>query len=234
MSNKEAAMLEVTDLVQVYQDGPATITALSLPHFSAEKGSAWCVTGPSGSGKSTLLHCISGLIRPTKGTITWNGKAITGVKDEKELDDWRASCIGYVFQKFNLLPFLSARENILTGAWFAGVDKGEALSRLKSLSGQMGIADLLSQYPEALSQGEQQRVAIARALIKKPPLILADEPTANLDADNSQIVINLLKNYVAQNNAMLLIASHDPMVIGAFEQRLPLSKGGRHDHETRV
>jgi ABC-type lipoprotein export system ATPase subunit len=227
-------MLEITDLVQVYQDGHATITALLLPHFKAEKGSAWCITGPSGSGKSTLLHCISGLIHPTKGNITWNGKAITGGKDEKELDNWRAVCIGYVFQKFNLLPFLSARENILTGAWFAGVEKDEAISRLETLSRQMGIAELLSQYPEALSQGEQQRVAIARALIKKPPLILADEPTANLDADNSQIVIELLKDYVAKNEAMLLIASHDAMVIDAFEHRLPLTKGGRHDHEARL
>ncbi len=98
----------------------------------------------------------------------------------------------------------------------------------------MGISDLLPHYPEELSQGEQQRVAIARALIKSPPLILADEPTANLDAENSQIVIDLLKDYVRQNNALLLIASHDKMVIDAFTHRLPLHKGGRHDCEARL
>lgn len=225
-------MLEITDLVQVYQDGRGTITALSLPHFTAEKGSAWCITGPSGSGKSTLLHCISGLIRPTKGRIAWEGKELTGPGAAQSLDRWRALSIGYVFQKFDLLPFLTVRENILTGAWFGGVPEKDAQERLDSLSARMGITELLSQYPDALSQGEQQRVAVARALIKEPPLLLADEPTANLDAVNSKIVIDLLQSYVRTHRALLLIASHDPLVIDAFEHRLSLEKGGRHAAQT--
>ena len=152
-------MLEITDLVQVYQDGRGTVTALSLPHFTAEKGSAWCITGPSGSGKSTLLHCISGLIRPTKGRIAWEGKELTGPGAAQSLDRWRALSIGYVFQKFDLLPFLTVRENILTGAWFGGVPEKDAQERLASLSARMGITELLSQYPDALSPGADQRTA---------------------------------------------------------------------------
>jgi ABC-type lipoprotein export system ATPase subunit len=220
-------MLSIDHLVQVYQDGSSRITALTLPHFIASKGSAWCITGPSGSGKSTLLHCISGLLRPTEGHIFWDDKEITGTSSQKKLDHWRAVSIGYVFQKFNLLPFLDVKDNILTGAYFGRVKNKVAFNRLKDLTEEMGLTALMDHYPDELSQGEQQRVAIARALIKEPPLILADEPTANLDAANSRIVIKLLKDYVRRHEALLLIASHDPMVIEAFSQHLPLSKGGQ-------
>ena len=221
-------MLKIQGLVHRYQDGSNTLTALEVPYWEAREGEAWCITGPSGSGKSTLLHCIAGLLHPTEGDISWDNRSLTHDLSPAELDQWRARSIGYLYQKFNLLPFLTAAENILAGAWWGGVPQNEARQRMEQLTQTLDIHDLLHHYPDALSQGEQQRVALARALIKEPPLILADEPTANLDAANSQIVLDLLQDYVRQHHSLLLITSHDSLVIDAFPNRLPLSKGGRH------
>jgi len=147
---------------------------------------------------------------------------------DADLDVFRGRTIGCLYQKFNLLPFLSARDNILLGAHFGGVPKKEAEARLSALAEKMGLMHLLSHYPNELSQGEEQRTALARALIKEPPILLADEPTANLDEDNSRIVIHLLLDYVKAHNALIFVASHDPMVIRSFSHILPLHKGGAH------
>ena len=226
-------MLEIKDLVHVYGDGHTAVTALEVPYFAASDGEMWCITGPSGSGKSTLLHCISGLLRPTRGTLTWDGRPIGGPGQGTlaELDAWRARSVGYVFQKFNLLPFLTARDNILTGAHFGGVGPAEARRRTEELADRMGLGHLLDQYPQAMSQGEQQRVAIARALVKNPPVRLAVAPTSHPGAADSRAVIDLLQAYGARHAALILIASHDPMVIDAFPHRLPLSKA--HGGERR-
>lgn len=221
-------MLKVTHLVHRYPDGRRFLTALSVPHLEAYDGEAWCITGPSGSGKSTFLHCLSGLLRPTEGDISYKGRSLTLDMSDADLDVFRGRTIGCLYQKFNLLPFLSARDNILLGAHFGGVPKKEAEARLSALAKKMGLMHLLSHYPNELSQGEEQRTALARALIKEPPILLADEPTANLDEDNSRIVIHLLLDYVKAHNALIFVASHDPMVIRSFSHILPLHKGGAH------
>ncbi|MDY6083919.1 MAG: ABC transporter ATP-binding protein [Dialister sp.] len=222
-------MLKVVNLTHGYPDGEGTLTALRVPHLEAHAGEAWCITGPSGSGKSTLLHCLSGLLHPTSGEISYDGLSLTSGISAGKLDTFRAHTIGYLYQKFNLLPFLTARDNILLGAYWGDVKEEDAEKRLAALAKKMGIASLLNHHPDAMSQGEQQRAALARALIKKPPILLADEPTANLDADNSRIVISLLKEYAEKENALLFVASHDAMVIESFSHILPLSKGGAHD-----
>lgn len=218
-------MITVSDLQHMYRDGTGSVTALTVPYFSAETGSQWCLTGPSGSGKSTFLHCLSGLIQPTKGTIVIDDLTITAAKTRSILTCWRGHHVGYVFQTFNLLPFLTVYDNILAGAYFSNVAlTTEIKSHLNCLANEMDLCPLLKKMPDQLSQGEQQRVAIARALIKRPALILADEPTANLDAENTHIVLNLLKQYSNRLEATLLIASHDPVVIAAFPQQLALKK----------
>ena len=226
-------MLTISDLQHTYRDGSGSVTAPTLPSFTAETGSQWCLTGPSGSGKSTLLHCISGLIRPTQGTVMVDDFTVTAPPSPTILTRWRGHHVGYVFQTFNLLPFLTVYDNILTGAYFSNTSlTSEIKTRLDRLANEMGLLPLLKKKPDPLSQGEQQRVAIARALIKQPALILADEPTANLDSDNSNIVLDLLKRYSARFEATLLVASHDPAVIGAFTNHLALTKPTAHTQAT--
>ena len=187
------------------------------------------MTGVSGSGKSTLLQCIAGLLQPTTGTIQADDVKLTEI-NAKELDHWRGQQVGYIFQDFNLLSFLTAEENIISGAFFANrFTHKEMTDEAVKLMDIMGLTNLRHKKPTQLSKGEQQRVAIARALIKKPSLLLADEPTASLDAANSAIVIDLLPNYSTEANATLLIASHETTVISQFTNQLHLTKRGSHD-----
>ena len=217
-------MIEIKNLVHRYKDGNQYIQALSVPEFTAETGSQWCLTGVSGSGKSTLLHCLSGLIIPSEGRVAIDDMVITD-GNTSAITKWRSNHVGYVFQDFNLLPFLSAKDNICTVAYFSHkTDKLTFLNDLEQLMVSMDIAAIAHKKPAQLSKGEQQRVAIARALIKQPSLLLADEPTANLDAHNSTIVLNLLRNYCKDQQATLIVASHDSTVIEAFENRLHLEK----------
>ncbi|SUP41977.1 ABC transporter ATP-binding protein [Veillonella criceti] len=222
-------MIHIENLIHQFPDGETTVTALELPNFSAPTGSQWCITGVSGSGKSTLLQCIAGLLQPTKGRLQVN-ELLLNEATSKELDVWRGNDVGYIFQDFNLLNFLTAEDNILSGAFFANrFTHKEMVQEMNELTTKMGIAHLRHKKPTQLSKGEQQRVAIARALIKKPRLLLADEPTASLDEANSQLVIDLLKQYSESLQATLLITSHEETVIRQFSNRLHLMKRGTHD-----
>ncbi|WP_295789520.1 ABC transporter ATP-binding protein [uncultured Veillonella sp.] len=217
-------MIEINNLVHRYKDGEQFIEALRLPHFKAETGSQWCLTGVSGSGKSTLLHCLAGLLKPSEGTIQIDDMNITD-SPLASLTNWRRQHVGYIFQDFNLLNFLSAQDNISTGAYFSHLtDKLMYKNELEQLMVSMDIIGFAHKKPAQLSKGEQQRVAIARALIKSPSLILADEPTANLDAKNSEIVLNLLKSYCETKEATLIIATHDASIMTAFTNQLHLEK----------
>lgn len=222
-------MLTIQNLTRQFADGGTMITVLDLPSFEAPTGSQWCLTGVSGSGKSTLLQCIAGLLQPTTGTILADDVNLTEI-NAKELDHWRGQQVGYIFQDFNLLSFLTAEENIISGAFFANrFTHKEMVEEASKLMDIMGLTELRHKKPTQLSKGEQQRVAIARALIKKPSLLLADEPTASLDAANSTIVIDLLRNYSSEANATLLIASHETTVISQFTNQLHLTKRGSYD-----
>lgn len=217
-------MIEISNLIHRYKDGEQYIEALRVPHFTAQTGSQWCLTGVSGSGKSTLLHCLAGLIKPTEGTIRIDDMSVTN-STVNAITDWRRQHVGYIFQDFNLLNFLSAQDNISTGAYFSHLtDKLMYKNELEQLMVSMDIVGFAHKKPAQLSKGEQQRVAIARALIKGPSLILADEPTANLDAQNSDIVLNLLKTYCEKKKATLIIATHDAAIMKAFSNQLHLEK----------
>lgn len=225
-------MITIQELEKRYKDGDQEIVALHLPYAEFDRGTQWAVVGPSGSGKSTLLHCLAGIIRADGGQIK-TGEGILTDFDEDALQSWRSIEIGYIFQDFNLIDALTVKENIELGAYLSlghyvsGYNKTEQFQeRLQHLLETMDIVNLLNKRPSALSRGEQQRVAVARALIKEPSLVLADEPTASLDEENSRRVMDLLTSYCKQSNATLLVATHDPLTKSYCSNVITLTKGG--------
>ena len=225
-------MITIQGLEKRYKDGDQEIVALHLPYAEFDRGTQWAVVGPSGSGKSTLLHCLAGIIRADGGQIK-TGEGILTDFDEDALQSWRSIEIGYIFQDFNIIDALTVKENIELGAYLSlghyvsGYNKTEQFQeRLQHLLETMDIVNLLNKRPSALSRGEQQRVAVARALIKEPSLVLADEPTASLDEENSRRVMDLLTSYCKQSNATLLVATHDPLTKSYCSNVITLTKGG--------
>lgn len=225
-------MITIQGLEKRYKDGDQEIVALHLPYAEFDRGTQWAVVGPSGSGKSTLLHCLAGIIRADGGQIK-TGEGILTDFDEDALQSWRSIEIGYIFQDFNLIDALTVKENIELGAYLSlghyvsGYNKTEQFQeRLQHLLETMDIVNLLNKRPSALSRGEQQRVAVARVLIKEPSLVLADEPTASLDEENSRRVMDLLTSYCKQSNATLLVATHDPLTKSYCSNVITLTKGG--------
>lgn len=184
------SILTTVQLKKIYGEGETAVHALDGVELSVEKGEFIAIVGTSGSGKSTLLHMLGGLDRPTSGTVTVDGKEIFSLKDE-ELTIFRRRKIGFVFQNYNLVPVLNVYENILLPVQLDGMKPDK--SYIDSIIETLGLAGKLDKLPNNLSGGQQQRVAIARALASKPAIILADEPTGNLDSKTSQDVLGLLK-----------------------------------------
>lgn len=170
--------------------------------------------GPSGCGKSTLLHLVSGVLRPDSGTIILDKNVLTDLTEE-QLDAFRARHIGYVFQTFHLLEGLTALENVEVAITFAG---GHDYKKAESILVEMGLQDRLHFFPHQLSVGQRQRVAVARAVVNRPPLLLADEPTANLDAEKAAEVLTLLRETCRQNGAALIVVTHDSQVVSEFDR----------------
>ena len=195
--------------------GTETIHALREVSATIDRGDYVAIMGPSGSGKSTLMNLIGCLDTPTSGTYELNGVEVGGM-DDNQLADVRNREIGFVFQTFNLLPAFSALENVLLGMSFSGrgVDKAFA----KQLLERVGLGHRLNHSPQKLSVGEQQRVAVARSLANKPVLLLADEPTANVDAANQQLILDLIRDTCRDHNVTLLMVTHSSEVAGAFSR----------------
>ena len=192
---------------------------LSIDRLEIPKGAQWIITGSSGSGKTTFLNLVSGILSPDAGTITVAGTEITRLP-EAARDRFRAEKIGVVFQTFNLLQGFSARENILLGMLFAGrIDAARADALLE----RVGLKEKRDQKPDQLSVGQQQRVAIARALANKPEILLADEPTGNLDPKTGESIIGLLKEVCGENGTTLLCVTHQPQVMQSFKDVTDLS-----------
>jgi len=192
---------------------------LSIDRLDIPKGAQWIITGASGSGKSTFLNLVSGILTPDAGTVTVAGTEITRLP-EAARDRFRAEKIGFVFQTFNLLQGFTALENVLLGMLFADrVDRGRAESLLE----RVGLKEKRDQPPDALSVGQQQRVAIARALANKPEILLADEPTGNLDPKTGDSIIGLLKEVCGENGTTLLCVTHQPQVMQSFKDVTDLS-----------
>ena len=204
----EQPILEVQDLHKTYRMGAVDVQALRGVSLRVEPGEFVAILGPSGSGKSTLFHVVGGLTPPTKGRVLVQGRDLAEMSDH-DRTEMRKGVVGFVFQRFNLLPTLTARENIEIARHIAGV-KTPVTEEFKDVVRILGLEKRLEHRPYALSGGEQQRVAIARAIINHPTLLLADEPTGNLDSKNSEAVLETLKTLNEKTGQTIIMITHNP------------------------
>ena len=222
--------VETKDLNKIYPMGETEVRALSGLNVTIPAGSFTVVMGPSGSGKSTLLYLIGGLDWPTSGNILVGGEEIATM-DENALAEYRRNKVGFIFQSFNLVANMTAEANVAFPLRFAGVKKKARVERAETLMDQVGLKDRIGHKPTELSGGQQQRVAIARALINDPPLILADEPTGNLDSTSGLAIIRLLDE-LRQAGKTILIATHDPRMLNYATHKIYLLDGRMVDENT--
>jgi len=215
-------ILSTQDLKKIYGSGENEVHALDGVNLQVEKGEFVAVVGTSGSGKSTLLHMLGGLDRPTSGSVTVDGKDIFSLKDE-ELTIFRRRKIGFVFQNYNLVPVLNVYENILLPVQLDGSSPDQ--SYIQEIIHTLGIASKLENLPNNLSGGQQQRVAIARALASKPAIILADEPTGNLDSRTSQDVIGLLKVTSQKFSQTIVMITHNEEIAQLADRIIRIEDG---------
>src|SRR5918999_6616408 len=208
-------MIAVRGLAHRY----GAVEALRLSDWKVAQGERWLILGPSGCGKSTLLHVLAGLVRPTDGEIEIAGENLRRLAGAR-LDRWRGATIGIVLQALHLVKHLSVRDNLRLAQYMAHVPQDDA--RIADTLAALGMADKAARRPSELSQGEQQRIAIARGVVNRPKLLLADEPTANLDDDAAATVVDLLAEQAARHGATLVVATHDARVKGKFRERLEL------------
>ena len=211
-------------LTKIYGHGETAITALREISLHIEPGELVAVMGPSGCGKSTLLHLIGGLDRPTSGRVLLDGQDLAAL-DDNHLTEIRRRKVGFVFQFFNLIPVLSALENAALPLMLDGIKPAEAKQRAQEWLERVGLVDRLEHRPDQLSGGQQQRVAMARALSTEPALILADEPTGNLDSRAGDEIANLLRQISDQWEQTILMVTHDPR-IAAYADRIVFLKDG--------
>jgi putative ABC transport system ATP-binding protein len=224
-------MIDLRGVSRTVQSGGAPLTILHPLDFFVPAGQSVAITGPSGSGKSTLLGLIAGLDAPSTGSILIDGVDITAL-DEDRLARLRGEKIGFVFQFFHLMPSLTARENILVPMEIA--KRRDALSRANALLDEVGLTGRGHHYPSQLSGGEQQRVAIARALANDPAILLADEPTGNLDSANGRHVMDLLLAVNHARRTTLVLVTHDAALASLAEAQLALRDGRRDPEHSRV
>jgi putative ABC transport system ATP-binding protein len=217
------AFLKVLDLVKIYGSGENAVQALRGVSMEVDVGEVVAVMGPSGSGKTTLLNIIGGVDRPTAGSVIVNGVNIVGLSEEK-LREYRLRNVGYIFQFFNLIPTLTALENVVAPMLAAGVPYREAQARARSLLESLGLRGKEGRFPEELSGGERQRIAIAVALANNPRMILADEPTGELDIVNAEKVVKVLVG-LAREGRVVIIATHDPRVARLTDRIYALEDG---------
>ena len=209
MSGVPMPVLEAESLFKQYNLGEHHVNALDGVDFVVEEGEFVAIMGPSGSGKSTLLHLMGGLDKPSEGEITLAGKKISLLKD-KQITLLRRRNVGFVFQFFNLLPTLTAEENITLPLLIDGKRIGDYQDHLETLLNLIGLSDRRRHKPEQLSGGEQQRVALARALITQPAIVLADEPTGNLDTKTGKNIMELLRRSCDELGQTIVVVTHDP------------------------
>jgi putative ABC transport system ATP-binding protein len=215
---------ELTDVGKAFARGPAVIHAVEDVDLTIEPGEFVAIEGPSGSGKTTLLQLLGALDRPSSGRILFGGRDLAGLPDA-ELAELRLRAFGFVFQQFNLIPTLTALENVEAKLAPAGVPGSALRERAEALLAEVGLADRATHLPAHLSGGEQQRVAIARALALEPQVILADEPTGNLDTRTGADVVESLSGLAARRGTTVIVATHDAALAGRAPRRLGMRDG---------
>jgi putative ABC transport system ATP-binding protein len=224
----EASIIRIENLRKIYRVGKVDVEALRGVSLEVARGEFLSIVGPSGSGKSTLFHVVGGLTPATSGTVRVDGRDLAALSDAGRTD-LRKTSVAFVFQKYNLLPTLTARDNIAVAKDIAGRDSKPDPDFEKVLE-LLGIAGRLKHKPFELSGGEQQRVAIARAVVNHPAILLADEPTGNLDTENSQIVLSLLRGLNDRLGQTILMITHNPEA-AAFGHRTVHMRDGRIESE---
>jgi len=226
------AVVEVRDLKKTYKLGKITVEALRGVTVDIKQGDFVTFAGPSGSGKTTLLNLIGGLDDITEGEILLDGRKINDL-GQGRLSEIRLQKIGFIFQQYNLIPVLTAYENIEYPLLLQGVGDAERRSRIEAALKEVNIGELSSRRPNDMSGGQQQRVAIARALAIRPKIVLADEPTANLDSKNSESLIDLMREINGRDGVTFIFSTHDQMVMGKSKRLLYLKDGRIEKEEKR-
>jgi putative ABC transport system ATP-binding protein len=226
------SLIQTENLTKIYGSGEAAVTALDHVNLKVEVGEFVAVMGPSGCGKSTLLHLLGGLDRPSQGAVSIDGIAIADMKDD-DLTRLRRRRMGFVFQFYNLIPVLTAVENACLPVTLDGMNGAQARKRAADWLDRFGLGDRLTSRPDQLSGGQQQRVAIARALVAEPALILADEPTGNLDTRSGDEIAGLLRDVTKKYGRTVVMVTHDPR-IAAYADRIVFLKDGRVVDETQL
>ncbi len=217
-------MITVRDLRKSIRNGTRMVDILKGIDFTIPRGQFAAIMGSSGSGKSTLLGLLAGLDTPSSGDVSLNGVAISYLAEDK-LAQVRGKTIGFVFQSYQLIPTLTALENVLLPYELNAEDQSEGMARARSLLTSVGLGDRMDHYPVQLSGGEQQRVALARAFVLRPPIVLADEPTGNLDTANGAHILELLLNLNKTEGTTMVLVTHDPVLATYADRRIVLRDG---------
>src|SRR2546427_4297474 len=221
---EDSVIVDASDVWKIYQTGQLKVEALRGLNLKVKKGEMLAVMGPSGCGKTTLLNCVSGLDDVTKGKVTIEGIDLATMSDDQKAQ-FRARRMGFIFQAYNLLPVLTAQENVELPLLLAGVSESEAKTGARSALKMVGLTEWKSHKPMELSGGQQQRVTIARALVNKPAIVWADEPTGNLDSENSQEIIKLLRSLNKQYGLTLVLVSHDQQIAQQTDRIVHMRNG---------
>lgn len=218
------SLVEIEDVYKVYKRDQFEVPVLNGITLSVPKGDYLALMGPSGSGKTTLLNLIAGIDRPTRGRIIFEGKEISAFNETK-LAAWRASHIGFIFQLYNLIPVLNAFENVELPLLLTKLNKAKRKEHVETALNIVGLSDRMDHYPRQLSGGQEQRVAIARAIVTDPSILVADEPTGDLDAKNAEETLELLSRLNREFQKTIVMVTHDPKAASRATRSLHLDKG---------
>jgi putative ABC transport system ATP-binding protein len=217
-------LVDVRNVTKTFQSTSEAVTPLEDLDFTVQRGEFVCLMGPSGSGKTTLLHLLAGIDRPTAGSVSVNGEDISQLS-ASALARWRTRAIGYVFQQYNLIPVLDAAENVEVPLLLLRLASADRQRRVATALAAVGLTDRAHHLPRQLSGGQQQRVAIARAIVTDPVLLLADEPTGNLDREAANATMTLLRRLVDEFGKTLIMVTHDPQAASKADRVVHINKG---------
>jgi putative ABC transport system ATP-binding protein len=230
--NQNTTVIVTEDVTRVYEPDRIPINALNGIDLTIESGEFTALVGPSGSGKTTFLNIISGLDSPTEGKVLLAGKVLSEMSGN-ELSDFRRDNIGFIFQAYNLIPVLTVEENVEYIMLLAGVPKSERHDRVTAMLEAVGLKDVEDRLPTQLSGGQQQRVAIARAMVSEPTIILADEPTANLDSKTGADLLEMMRQLNLETGMTFIFSTHDQMVMESARRLITLRDGKVDSDETK-
>ncbi len=220
----DEVVIRVENLVKSYKVGKVPIRALNGVTLDVHKGEFLALTGASGSGKSTLLQLMGGLDKPTAGSVTVHGSLLAKYND-KQLSEFRNRTVGFVFQFFYLQPFLKLRQNLEVAGMPARMKRSVRQARMSELAAMVGLGERLEHYPKELSGGQMQRAAIARALLNNPEILLADEPTGNLDSENGEAIIDLFEQIRDEFGTTIVVVTHDPAIAARADRQIRMKDG---------